>query len=72
MLSFPHPTIPGILVTSPVYFGTTEAVEKMDKCKHQWPEGLPTWSVVDGHNVGMQTCSLCGATRGIYERKENE
>lgn len=71
MISYPHPTLPGVWVTSPIYIGSD--MEKFLHCQHQWPEGLPDMQEIKGENTiaGMQVCPLCGGTRAIYKKEVN-
>ena len=67
MQNFPHPTLAGVVVTTPIYIGT--GIEKMSRCEHQWPEGLPdNMKKVEDYLAGIQCCLLCGATRAIYQK----
>ena len=71
MKSEPHPSLPGVIITTPFYVGSDQAVSKMIICDHQWPEGLPDrMQVEEGYLVGTQFCLFCGATRGIYKKHE--
>ena len=72
MESFPHPTLPGVFVTTPVYVGLKARVSEQCHCSHLFPEGLPDNmdESPDGKLLmGIQQCSLCGASRAIYKPK---
>ena len=69
MLSYPHPTLPGVFVSTPLYIGFGNETAKMQICLHLWPEGMPDTmeDSPDGRSrVGMQKCTLCGASRAIH------
>lgn len=72
MKSEPHPTLPGVFVTTPLYVGTMIELRRMQTCQHAWPEGMPEdLNVSDEGEVGVQHCTWgCGATRAIYRVKK--
>jgi hypothetical protein len=72
MQSMPHPKLPGVFVTSPIYIAPASEFLKMARCAHQWPEGLPDnmEEVPGGYLSGYQKCACCGASRGIYKKQE--
>ena len=73
MKSYPHPTLEGYFLTTPLYVGPNDAVEKMVVCDHVFPLDLPEKMVpADDFVMGIQKCPKCGAVRSVYSYVSQE
>lgn len=55
----------GSFVTSPLFVGTNEAVEKMKTCQHQYKPATPISDAPEGQFIMMERCR-CGAARARH------
>ena len=78
MINMPHPELPGVTVTTPIYAGSApwwkfqecEAGPRdqdwlqMHKDKHKWPDGLPAYMVLDEVSGMMMGMQICSHCGG--------